>query len=225
MILHYSTARSSTTFLPPPRLAGWGPDTDKPSIDKPIAKKVTLSDYSPASRSSPDQTTTFWDQAPTTWSVRIRFHGFPHSAFWHSGVLTSLPYRSTTLHLAPSFAPLRLCVRILFRSAPFSPHDSPCCVQQTLDLTVPPVCPYSGVFIRPDLARCRGTLAMPGAGNYDRGYAPIAPDGKIGTVPVAFKCEFSDRSVQASSVRDVRLGWSAACARDICRVGKLVSCT
>jgi len=43
--------------------AGWGPDTDKPSIDKPRTKKVALSNDSPTSCSSPDQTTTFRDQA------------------------------------------------------------------------------------------------------------------------------------------------------------------
>ena len=33
----------SVKLLAPPRQAGWGPDTDKPSIDKPITKQVALS--------------------------------------------------------------------------------------------------------------------------------------------------------------------------------------
>jgi len=68
MIGHYSSAQKKAPLLParrfaaggekrgparvppvsakslaPPRQAGWGPDTDKPSIDKPIAKTMALS--------------------------------------------------------------------------------------------------------------------------------------------------------------------------------------
>jgi len=82
MIMHYSSAQKKppssprreaaggrvrrrlvySHWLHPDQLGG-GPDTDQPSIDQSIAKKVALSNDSPASWSSPDQTTALWDQA------------------------------------------------------------------------------------------------------------------------------------------------------------------